>query len=318
MIIGMCEKTFAQSRWVGIMPMEFNPSFAGNAGGHRIVSLGAGNTVSTEFSYAKGRILNTSVSYDNFISRLATGVGVIASWYDGNIKSTSYEGKLSALKTGLIVSPKISIKGKYTIAPSVGLYYRHLDLYTNNYDYNTLALMSDFFNLKVGLLFNSEKFYLGYVHNFLPLEVRNPKNTNMGPYYEDDYRGFKTFGIIQTGYKFQKNKESKIASTLQAAIRVGKYTELSDLMNKVNYTVKYKKVLLGVSTASGSRPPPVLSKVSYLKQRLHFDFLAGIGFQTKNIKIFYGQNISNLKYWYNGELSCRIIISNKTKIINQF
>ena len=175
-VVGMCEKTSAQSRWVGIMPMEFNPSFAGSAGGHRIVALGGRNTVSSEFSNSKGEAINTSVSYDNFVSRLATGIGVIASRYDENIKSTSYESKASAFKTGLIISPKISIKGKYTIGPSIGLFYRHLDTYVNYYNYKTLELMSDFFNLKAGLLFNSEKFYLGYAHNFFALRSEIRKN----------------------------------------------------------------------------------------------------------------------------------------------
>ncbi|MBO9702758.1 MAG: hypothetical protein J7604_21275 [Sporocytophaga sp.] len=308
-IIGKCEETYAQSGWIGLMPMEFNPSFAGNSGGHRIAAL-----TSYEHSVKRSREtspLNStlaSASYDNFISNIGSGVGFYMSSrkYSSGDTSSPYHisyTSFNALKGALIISPKISIRGKYTIAPSLGLNYKHLSYDFQapggnvNYDSSKIKFenfKSEIFYLSMGLLFNTEKFYIGYSHFFQAFNGAR----NMNSFYEEDYRSGKQYGIIQVGYKFQKNKDSKSSYTLQKVVWTNrKFDLITIVIDGLTFTYKYKKILAGISTGSSS----------------HF----GIGYQSNKLKIFYSQNL-DLSNFYHGELSCRLLIPNKKKTFYQF
>jgi hypothetical protein len=324
-VIGMCEKTSAQSRWIGIMPMEFNPSFAGNTGGHRIVALGGyehsgGRAKQTSPTSSVGFIkLNSplaSISYDNFISKIGSGIGFYMSsrkYSAGTKEDENSYTSFDALKAGLIISPKISIRGKYTIAPSIGLNYKKLRYDSqpseflmdfDSINYRPEQYKSDFFYLTAGLLFNTENFYVGYAHYLPTFNGAGQKNS----FYEERYISYnkqnyyysdKQYGIIQAGYKFQKSKDSKSSYLLQKMVWTNHKLDLITLfISNLSFTFKYRKVLLGVSTTD--------------------HLLGGVGFQTSKIKIFYSQNLDYLNYQYRGELSCRVLIPNKKKTFYQF
>ncbi|GAL83220.1 hypothetical protein MYP_446 [Sporocytophaga myxococcoides] len=324
-VVGMSEKTFAQSRWIGIMPMEFNPSFAGNTGGHRIVALGGyehsgGRAKQTSPNSSIGFMkLNSplaSISYDNFIPKIGSGIGFYMSsrkYSSGSREDENTYTSFDAFKAGLIISPKISIRGKYTIAPSIGLNYKKL-----RYDYQPSELLIDFdslnykpehyksdiFYLTAGLLFNTENFYIGYAHYLPTFNGARQKNS----FYEERYISHnkhnyyyldKQYGIIQAGYKFQKSKDSKTSYLLQKMIWTNRKLDLITLfISNLSFVFKYRKVLLGISTTD--------------------HFLAGVGFQTSKIKIFYSQNLDYINYQYSGELSCRVLIPNKKRTFYQF
>jgi hypothetical protein len=314
-VVGMCEKTSAQSQWIGIMPMEFNPSFAGNTGEHRIVALG-GYERSIDGGDTPMNESIAGISYDNFISKIGSGVGFYLNSrkftygakgdstfnpYTGNYYSSSY----NAWKAGLMISPKLSIRGKYTIAPSVGLNYKSLSFEDRQegipLNYDSLKYKSDIFYISSGLLFNTEKFYIGIAYYFRVLN--NDRNARVNFSEEDYYPTIRQYGVIQAGYKFQKDKDSKTSYTLQKLIWLN--TDLSNLSDRmylifgdITFLFKYKKLLLG--TSHGSQSP------------------FGIGYQSKNIRLFYSQNI-NVRYNnYIGELSCRVLIPNKKKTFYQF
>jgi hypothetical protein len=318
-VVGMCEKISAQSRWVGIMPMEFNPSFAGNVGGHRLVTFAGYTSTKEGEGRMKGNYVNRfdkesmpviGFSYDNFIPKLATGIGFFASWMNENRKYRYSDSHFSGLKTGVVVSPKISIKGKYTIAPSLGLTYKRVEGEINDYNpEETRKSKHNAFNLSAGLLFNSERFYMGFAYYFSPFTGRD-----VFPFYEDIKQSqiiTQMYGIVQAGYKFQRNKESKTSYTIQSVVRLDKYFEWPDLFNNLSFIVKHKKFLLGASTADGfsnffSEYPP--------QDALY----AGIGYQTSRFKIFYSQDLTNLKFRYRCELSFRLFLPNKNKTISHF
>jgi hypothetical protein len=318
-VIGMCEKTSAQSRWVGIMPMEFNPSFAGNAGGHRLVTFAGYTSTKEGEGRMKGNYVNSfnkesmpvlGFSYDNFISKLATGIGFFTSWNNSDERTIIANLKSSALKTGVVISPKVSLKGKYTIAPSIGLTYKQWRFALRDIYSYPINGKYDALNLSAGLLFNSEGFYLGYSYYFVPF-----KGKDVYTFYEDKKQTHvfsKMYGIVQTGFKYQRNKESKTSYSLQAAIRVDKYFEGADLFNNINFTVKHKSVLFGAATAEGFNN--FFSSTMPLQDALY----AGIGYQTSKFKIFYSQDLTNLKFRYRGELSCRLFLPNKSKAISHF
>ncbi len=316
-VVGMSEKTFAQSRWIGIMPMEFNPSFAGNSGGHRIVALGGyehsgGKTQQLNFySYRDFRKQSSPlgvISYDNFIPKLASGVGVYFSeinskWgsrLEGDTVPSRNDDK--AMKAGINISPKISIRGKYTIAPSVGLNFRHYNynFYSgkNIHYLDKQSFKSDIFYISTGLLFNTKQFYVGYAYFFAPYTG----GANIRSLYEDKNLKEKSYGYIQAGYNFRKSMDSKASYTIQSIIMTKTKMDWNDLINNINFTFKYKKVLLGLSTSSFGGA----------------QWFAGLGYQTEKIKIFYSQNLQYVNYLYSGELSCRILIPNKQKTFYQF
>ncbi|GAL83219.1 hypothetical protein MYP_445 [Sporocytophaga myxococcoides] len=312
-VVGMCEKTHAQSRWIGIMPMEYNPSFAGNSGGHRSVAF-AGYTSSEggrksykgdDHLFPKTSTPVLGVSYDNFIPKIASGVGFFASWMHSHERRSRDDLKVSGLKTGIVISPKISLKGKYTIAPSLGLTYKYSegeywDLYKSKYEA---------FNLSVGLLFNTERFYLGYANYYNPF-----KGEDILLFFED-FKQTKvygwTYGLIQTGFKYQRTKMSKTSYTLQAVFRIREYTTWIGLVNNISLTVKHNKLLFGVTAAEG-----VMGPIFYTppQDELH----VGIGYQTSKFKIFYSQDLINLKFRYRSEITCRLLLPKKGKVISQF
>lgn len=307
-IFGMCEKTIAQSRWVGIMPMEFNPSFAGNSGENRCVAFGAYTNSRSGFKsigpnrykyFRREDSPTISFSYDNFISKLASGIGFYMSWIKSISGTRNIEypyTNFTALKMGINISPKISIRGKYTIAPSIGLNYRYLR-YINvpgaRIDY-LVAFKSDIFYISTGLLFNTKNFYIGYTYYLGPVPIGDRYRS----FDDESYPADKPYNNIQAGYKYQKNKESKTSYTIQAVISMKRKFDWSDLVNNVAFVFKYKKILLGIAHADG--------------------YNLGIGYQSGRVRFFYSQDITNVRYVYHGELSCRVIIPNKRKIYYQF
>jgi hypothetical protein len=111
---------------LGSLPMLYNGGFAGESGQGRL-ALG----IQTSKRLWNGNFSGYG-SYDHFFSKISTGIGLTA------IVGTQNAYILS-------ISPKISFKGKYTLAPFVEGSY-----------------ISDKFEGGGGFLFNSQKFYLGY------------------------------------------------------------------------------------------------------------------------------------------------------------
>ncbi|MCR6641282.1 MAG: type IX secretion system membrane protein PorP/SprF [Sporocytophaga sp.] len=250
------------------------PLFAGNAGGHRLVTFAGYTSTKEGEGRMKGNYVNSfnkesmpvlGFSYDNFISKLATGIGFFTSWNNSDERTRIANLNSSALKTGVVISPKVSLKGKYTIAPSIGLTYKHWRFALSDIYSYPINGKYDALNLSAGLLFNSERFYLGYSYYFVPF-----KGKDVYTFYEDKKQTHvfaKMYGIVQTGFKYQRNKESKTSYSLQAAIRVDKYFEGADLFNNINFTVKHKSILFGVATAEGFNnffPPRCPYKMPYM------------------------------------------------------
>jgi hypothetical protein len=150
---------------IGVLPMEYNPSFAGSVGNSRIVS--------NLYYYKSSFWNNTNVltagrfdlSYDNYYPAIRSGVGVIFNEsYHSQIINDSTLFKIWSSSIDLILAPKISIKGKYTISPSFGI------KYMSHYGWSDRPQNTFFdgFAIKSGILFNTSHYYIGYAieHRF--------------------------------------------------------------------------------------------------------------------------------------------------------
>jgi hypothetical protein len=258
----------AQSHWIGNMPMQFNPSFAGSSGEHRISSLVPYQvlTMNTPDSiHYDSRTFGADLSYDNFIHQISSGIGFNLSYtnqqslrVDGiNEKIKSREDyHLSDLHAAFTISPKISIQGKYTLAPSIQVRYNYVQrsrFYMEpNFSQPGLAarvmevkeIKNALFSLTAGMLFNTQKLYLGY--SVLLRPIGQPVlYTLTGFSFEP-----RSVHYIQAGYRFQRSSDSKISFTPQLVIRVQSREEIriaTFVPNLINFTFRYKNWIAGIS-----------------------------------------------------------------------
>jgi hypothetical protein len=211
---------YSQTIPLGALPMQYNPSFAGEAGGPRFSSNFGLN--------ADGSIRNNSyafnTSFDQFIPAIRSGIGFSGGYYS---TSSNRFFSSSGYSFALAVAPKFSLKGKYTVSPSLDLSYGAADQIFKNRPNATGDQQINGFNLqsRAGLLANTRKWYVGYA---LEIPLRNAYR----------YRGFdglvipsssdttlsvtKRFNSYwQFGYTFQRSPESKFSFTPQIVFKTG-------------------------------------------------------------------------------------------------
>lgn len=233
---------------LGALPMQFNPSFAGEAGGPRFnsnfgLNAGGGNR---DNSY------RFNASYDQFIPAIRSGIGFSGGY-------SNFSGPFSS-STGynlaLAVAPKFSLKGKYTVSPSLDLSYGNFNNTIHNW-YNTgESQQISGFNLKsrAGLMINTNKWFVGYAID-IPLH-----NT----YQYDNPTAFplNTVGKFNSywhfGYTFQRSAESKFSFTPQLVFRTGwegdgmgggynRFRYFAPVAYNLNF--RYQKFIWGINNA---------------------------------------------------------------------
>ena len=185
-------EVYGQYPPIGILPMEYNPSFAGSVGNSRLVS---------NFSFYKydqnaysSIGVGIDLSYDNYFPGFRSGIGIIAKngYSDMNNGGNSIGNSLE-----LIAAPKISRNGKYTLSPSISIMY--YNLYSKND--NSWSSLYDGFSSKFGLLLNTSHYYIGYAAEYL-------------------YGSSDLTTALQFGYTFQKSIDSKFSFTPQLVLPI--------------------------------------------------------------------------------------------------
>lgn len=279
-------KTTAQV-WIGTVPTYYNPSFAGNTGGQRVSLFFSGTNVmnrSAVESEAKPEF-----SYDAFISNISTGFALRLN-HDRRMNMESFNNSVpgeyvyESTRAEVSIAPKISIKGKYTISPSLAFTYRSsfyepdlslLDLLPSAFLLPQFNIMETKTNsLSSGVLFNSKNFYSGItIHLF---------SNETGEMSKNNYRrtDIPFLSSIQFGYSFQKNEKAVISFTPQLVIGIIGVHELTKEMeneltrSRLDLNFRYKNILLGIgkSLQNGA------------------EFM--IGYQRKRIKAMYILEIS--------------------------
>jgi len=200
--------------------MQYNGGFAGEASSPRFnanLGFGAGRRdFRTEY--------HLSASYDQFVKALSSGIGVTA--YSTQRTAPSYQYNRQGFS--VVVAPKISLRGKYTLSPSLDLEYGagHLpkqiitvdDSVVIPYGFNTRQWQS-----RAGLLFNTSKFYVGYSVAVVDrLAVKYTDGTRRA------WRPATFSSCLQMGYTFQRSPDSRFSFTPQLTFYIGNNEFLVD------------------------------------------------------------------------------------------
>ena len=197
--MSLSQSVYCQYLPIGVLPMEYNPSFAGSVGNSRIVSnFTYIEPYSGSYSSRSG-IYEFDLSYDNYFPALRSGIGIVTKVgrYNGTTSYNGIELKIWSTSTELAIAPKISINGKYTLSPSISLKYnRFFSYHTDTWHRSSVRFYSKF-----GLLFNASHYYIGYAAE-----------------YHYGRSGLTT--ALQFGYTFQKSIDSKFSFTPQLALPI--------------------------------------------------------------------------------------------------
>jgi hypothetical protein len=297
--------------------MQYNSSFAGQAGSPRFSSNIRYGQQGSDYSSFRGFI--THASYDQFIPAIRSGIGIIANYGCGNLKNDyNYNSSnvaivfsdVSSQNTSLTlaIAPKISFRGKYTLSPSVDFTYGFADVKrtTNpkldtifDADVNFLTVRS-----RAGLLFNANKVYIGYSVDLFN-QIRSNKEGLLGN------KGF--FSDVQMGYTFERSSAAKFSFTPQLAISIVKdwYTSRVKIgLQGYNANFRYRQFIWGLNDGA------VLFATRGNSDR-RLSELGGIhvGWQTEKFRVMltnaYSKNTYFEEFRYTGNLSFRYILGNK-------
>lgn len=269
----------------GELPLRYNSSFAGVTGGPRIYSNVKYhyNTISGFRNNSKSthRRYGFEASYDHFLPSIRSGIGVAA--YQSN--SFVYEDNSkswfnSQTMISAAIAPKFSIKGKYTISPSLDINFLY-----GYFNYNAGSHSRNGFSSRAGILFNTNKYYIGYSVSLF--------ENQYGKYNYYPYGSFHSLLIM--GYTFQKNEDSRFAFSPQIVIPMYKKSEVNGSIIDgpyYNLSFRYGNFLLGYIG------------YKYLKP-------AGfqVGWQYKNWRVLLNNHIYNGQY--DGILTLRYMFNKK-------
>lgn len=280
---------------LGAMPMQYNPSFAGQVGGPR---------VSSNFRYGKGKHENmydnsrshgysVYTSYDQFFPAIRSGIGVTAGYGGGNNKfnysdggiNYSYNSSSNLTSLSIAIAPKISLKGKYTLSPSGNFSYRVEDTEeTTNLVPNGMNGRYYSLDSRAGLLFNTNKFYISYSVNL---------------FHQTKWKAgyFRSSGFnsdIQLGYTFQRSLDSKFSFTPQVVLQISRNNyehKTYFLIAAYNFNFRYKQFIWGFNN-----------------EGLH------LGWQTDKFRLMVTNNYgftTRDEFDYTGNLSFRYLLGSK-------
>jgi hypothetical protein len=204
----------AQSLPVGSIPIFYNGGFAGESGVPRIASVSFFQSDSK--GPGSGGFTNI-ISYDNFFKKSRLGAGFMAG--QSNAVYAFYSTQMFFSKVS--ISPKFSLKGKYTIAPFVDL-----------------ALGGTSANLAAGFLVNTINGYAGLTYS----SYLNSKNHS---------RAY-PIPLLQAGYTFKRAPESKFSATAQLALGfIESNIHRSYFHKDLNLTFRRGKFIWGANFYSG-------------------------------------------------------------------
>jgi hypothetical protein len=300
---------------LGAMPMQYNPSFAGQMGGPRISSSMGYDLL--KFNYrdvpeSRKKSYSLYTSYDQFIPAIRSGIGITAGFGgDKNIfnsvvinnKHVRHDITDRNKFLSIALAPKLSIKGKYTLSPSVDMAYATFRSHTIYYpDYpadsgrRNINFINQEWQSKAGLLLNTNKFYMGYsvvLFNYL----KNPA-TNSFLNIKVDFQSF-----FQIGYTFQRRSTSKFSFTPQLLLSISKFNSAAPLrlqFEDIIVNFRYQQFIWGGNNRG-----------------IH------LGWQTDQLRILFtnslgiGGGSGTNRFRYIGNLSLRFILNSKNQRVGR-
>jgi hypothetical protein len=252
----LLQLTFVKAQvWIGSLPMYYNPSFAGSTDKLRLSSYFSYRNVS--FSRGdKDYLGHNGISADGFIPQISTGIGINLSYFSTRDAVHMYNAPGHSMEAELIAAPKISIKGKYTISPSISINY------LMNNDRNGLPIWdnqgglykSSRLHSRAGIMLQNKRFYLGYSTEFENNDLRS--DYDPFAYFESrkSLRGdipqkyYFNYSSVQTGYSFCLSANENMSLTPQVLwfFSHGNASANQLAPNTLNLTFRANKFLSGI------------------------------------------------------------------------
>jgi len=301
-IASFSQEAYGQYLPIGVLPMEYNPSFAGSVGNSRICANGKYSYLDDGFRLSSGSTVNDLyhngfyASFDRFFPSIKSGIGLSAERVHESrkYKVPNFEWEHESVRTVVtaVFAPKFSIKGKYTLSPSIDFSFINQDvLYdeifnseNTNFDLNKNGMSS-----RVGILFNARQYYVGYAVRIFTSSVNKT-----GIYFYDFY------STLQLGYTFQKEVDSKFSFTPQLAMSIhnkARYGEGITDWPSYNLSFRYDKFIIGA-----------LSKFEYT-----YPTGLQVGWQNNGWRLLISNDFT---YNYDANVSLRYIFNHDKKSIN--
>ena len=291
--------SFGQYPWISSLPTYYHPSFAGSSGKPRIAFNNTLTFQEKNIIYSAKNYNNRCIiSYDNFLTKLHSGIGVSLRYSnDGYIhkyvKFITNSGEINAT-----IAPKFSFNGRFTLSPSFQVYksfeFVKADLnYPLSGDSTISSLDTNITRhnsgLKIGMMVNTKKLFVGigfFMNQYTPFYNQNGLIGKGGNLF------------ILTGYTFKFREASKFSFT--PVIMYG-FNRTIFVMNEdydINYDniyleLKYSKFFAGVSLRREIM-------LGYKTEKFQFMFTGRYGSFGKKL-------LSEPPAFYTGQLSVKYI-----------
>ena len=304
---------------LGVLPMQYIGSFAGEAGAPRLsFNSHYHYDYYNRFSFrSEEQFYDQFLSYDQFIPAIRTGVGLTAGvgigLADGvsssGLSPSYFDAREDRHYLNLSIAPKISIKGKYTLSPSVDLSYVNK---FNRYGVNSGdegEERFEGFGSRIGVLWNTPKYYVGY--SITGMNRYRWGGRMDGAQWGGDNIGYHFWSVLQVGYTFQKSSASNFSFTPQLAFYLSPPNKIGAIgfnfynldfdysfrssfisLASFNLNFRYKKFIWGLNNAG--------IHLGVQNDRLRL--------MLTNLPVFWGSN----KY-YIGNLSFRYVFKEKSR-----
>ena len=232
---------------LGTLPTQYNAGFAGETGSPRL------NTVTGLLLSRENTGYKAYAAYDQFFPAIRSGIGIAAGynqWRLGDKQPGSYHYSNRATYIAVAVAPKFSVGGKVTLSPSIdaSLHWgRNASTSTSgeNRDHVSNTLRS-----RIGLLLNTEKFYVGYAMHLVDRFSNRLRNDTAS--WQDAGRTEKITSYWQFGYTFGPGTQSRFSFTPQLVFRTGtdRYAKRGYVLFSpvdFNLNFRYNKIIWGVN-----------------------------------------------------------------------
>jgi hypothetical protein len=298
---------------LGSLPMQYTSSFAGSNGGPRISSFAGYGKAPYFKSY------EWYSSYDQFLPVIRSGIGIsagLASQHSLQIPGIYYRPayRTHSGNVSLAIAPKFSIQGKYTLSPSVDI--RYAKSWDVPFGTDSLGIVTKIdassIQSRIGILFNTPKFYIGYSQYLINKVFYNNASQNRQDYIINSY--------LQAGYTFQRSSTAKFSFTPQVVFqlthsKVVKQTSIG--LESFNLNFRYKNFIWGLNSVGMQLGGYIFgagSSNGEIDLKELRDGSIQVGWQNEKIRFVLSNNVSSLDrkdVYHITSLSFRYLIPSK-------
>ena len=248
-------KAAGQSQ-VTALPLKYHPGFAGaSADGRLVFYTGIENVNNDNIENKSNLFYSIQSSFDFFIKKISTGIGIQSGYIKNNILLSDQVNSLylkytdvlenqtlsivSGIQNQLSVSPKISFRGRYTLAPGISIIHSNLWLSTylsENYFHSFKSMVATRTEIISGIVFNTENLSLA-----LSARIWDKLSGNRQSEYSNN-----TSLYFQGGYVYKRNVNSRFSFNPVLLVSAERRIPGYSVYALLNLNFKYKNIIFGV------------------------------------------------------------------------